>query len=168
MDIKKRLSEKGWKKRDISKAIKIIEKARANKHPKIKLLDKFVIWFSFAIAIIGNFIISITMIPFILAFDNLNLYFIVLIAGLSFGLLFELLIRSMWHFENKHHILFSTIISLIAIINFALIVTFSSNINKTLKVGYSPAAQNPILVGIAYAFAFILPYLIYQFFLKNK
>lgn len=168
MDIKKSLSEKGWKKKDINKAVKIIEKAKANKHPKIKILDKLVIWFSFAIAIIGNFIISIGMIPFILAFNKLNLYFIVIVEGLSFGLLLELLIRSIWHFEKKHHILFSTIIPLIAIINFALIVTVSSNINKTLKIGYSHVAQNPILVGIAYAFAFILPYLIYQFFLKNK
>ena len=33
--LEKRLAEKGWAKKDIAKAINLIEKAKQNKHPKI-------------------------------------------------------------------------------------------------------------------------------------
>ena len=45
-DLKNYLVEKGWKKSDINKTVKIIEQAKKNKHPKIKLLEKTVYWFS--------------------------------------------------------------------------------------------------------------------------
>ena len=57
-NVKKRLLEQGWNKKDINKTLKIIEKAKKHKHPHIKLLDKIVYWLSLLIAIIGNFIIS--------------------------------------------------------------------------------------------------------------
>ena len=132
------------------------------------MLDKAVIWLSFLIAIIGNFIISLGMIPFLISLDKLKLYFIVIIVGLSFGLLCELLIRSIWHFETKHHILFLTVIPLIAVVSFTLIPAVSSELNSLSGAQYFQIKQNPVFVGIAYAVAFILPYLTYQFFLKNK
>ena len=93
-EIKNKLVEEGWKKRDINKTIRIIEKAKENKHPKIKLLDKTVYWFSLLIAIVGNLIISISLIPVLLALKGQQLYFIIIVLGISFGLLFELLIRT--------------------------------------------------------------------------
>ena len=59
-DIKKYLSEKGWKKSDINKTLRIIEHAKKNKHPQIKVLDKLVYWFSLLIAILGNLLISVS------------------------------------------------------------------------------------------------------------
>ena len=164
-DIKKRLEQKGWSKKDISKTVRIIEQAKANKHPKIKILDKLVFWASLVIAIIGNFIISISLIPILLALNNLPLYIVLITLGVAFGLLFELLIRTIEHLEAKHHIFLGIIIPIIAIINVIIIVTFSNNLEKIINI---ENPHSPLLVGVIYAFAFMLPYLIYQLFLKNK
>ena len=164
-DIKKRLEQKGWSKKDISKTVGIIEQAKANKHPKIKILDKLVFWASLAVAIIGNFIISISLIPILLALNNLPLYIVLITLGVAFGLLFELLIRTIEHLEAKHHIFLGIMMPIIAIINVIIIVTFSNNLEKVINI-QNP--HSPLLVGVIYAFAFILPYLIYQLFLKNR
>ena len=164
-DIKKRLEQKGWSKKDISRAVRIIEQAKANKHPKIKILDKLVFWASLVVAIIGNFIISISLIPILLALNNLPLYIVLITLGVAFGLLFELLIRTIEHLEAKHHIFLGIIIPTIAIINVIIIVAFSNNLEKIINI---ENPHSPLLVGVIYAFAFMLPYLIYQLFLKNK
>ena len=164
-DIKKRLGQKGWSKKDISKTVRIIEQAKANKHPKIKILDMSVYWISLVIAIIGNFIISISLIPVLLALNNLPMYAVLITIGMSFGLLFELLIRTIEHLETKHHIFLGIMMPLIAIINVIIIVAFSNNLEKIINI---ENPHSPLLVGIVYALAFMLPYLIYQLFLKNK
>ncbi|MCH8328870.1 MAG: hypothetical protein IIB81_00580 [Nanoarchaeota archaeon] len=161
-NIKNRLIEKGWNKRDVSKTIKIIERAKKNKHPQIKILDKFVYWFSLLIAIIGNLIISISLIPVLLALKGLQLYLVIITLGLAFGLLFELLIRSIEHLETKHHILLGIMIPVIAVINFIII---SNNMKKLIGI---ENPQNPIIVGSVYAITFILPYIVYQVFLKDR
>ena len=161
-NIKNRLIEKGWNKRDVSKTIKIIERAKKNKHPQIKILDKFVYWFSLLIAIIGNLIISISLIPVLLALKGAQLYAVIITLGLAFGLLFELLIRGVENLETKHHLFLGIIIPIIAVINFIIV---SNNMKAFIGI---ENPQNPVLVGIVYAIAFMLPYISYQVFLKNR
>jgi len=160
-NVKKYLIEKGWNKSDVNKTIKIIESAKKNKHPKIKLLDKAVYWISLIIAIIGNFIISVALVPLLLALSGMRLYLIIITLGFAFGLLFELLIRGIEHLETKHHIFLSIIIPIITLINFIII---SNNIKKFIGI---ENPQNPIMTGAVYAIAFILPYISYQIFLKK-
>jgi len=161
-DIKNYLVEKGWKKSDINKTIKIIERAKKNKHPQIKVLDKFVYWFSLLIAIIGNLIISISLIPVLIVLQGLKLYLVIIALGLAFGLLFELLIRTIENLEIKHHLFLGTIIPIISIINFIII---SNNMKELIGI---ESQHNPIIIGAVYAIAFILPYISYQVFLKNR
>ena len=167
MDFKKRLLEKGWNKKEIDKAAKIIERAKAKKHPKIKILDKIVVWLSFIVAVMGNFMISLFMVPFLVFLNKSMLYFIAIIIGLAFGFLFELLIRSIRHFEAKRRILFLTVVPLIAVINFALINLVANNISKIFGVGYFQITQNTVIIGIVYTLAFISPYMFYQFLVKK-
>jgi hypothetical protein len=152
--------EKGWKSKHINHAVRTIEKAKANRHPKIKILDSSVYWISLFVAIIGNLIISISLIPVLLVLSKLPLYLILTTIGISFGLLFEILIRTIEHLQTKHHLFLGTIIPIIAIINIIVIVIFSNNFEKTIDI-QNP--HNPFLIGIVYAAAFILPYLTYQF-----
>ena len=164
-DIKKRLEQKGWSKKDISRTIKIIEQAKANRHPKIKMLDKSVYWISLLVAIIGNFIISISLIPILLALNNLPLYIVLITLGVSFGLLFELLIRTIEHLEAKHHVFLGVMMPIIAVINVVIIVTLSNNLEKIINI---ENPHSPLFAGIVYALAFMMPYLAYQLFLKGK
>ncbi|MCH8003221.1 MAG: hypothetical protein IH934_01205 [Nanoarchaeota archaeon] len=160
-NIKKYLVEKGWSKKDINKTIRIIEKAKKNKHPKIKVLDKFVYWFSLLITMIGNLIISISLIPVLITLKGQQLYLVIITLGFAFGLLFELLIRSIENLEIKHHLFLGIIIPIIAVINFIII---SNNMKKLIGI---ESPQNPIIIGAVYSIAFILPYIFYQIFLKK-
>ena len=159
-NLKNYLAEKGWSKGDINKTLKIIERAKKNKHPKIKLLDKAVYWLSLLLAITGNFIISVALIPELIALKGFQLYLIIITLGISFGLLFELLIRTI-ELQAKHHLFLGTIVPLLAVINFIII----SNSMKKLVGLENP--QNALLVGTVYAISFILPYAVYQIFLKE-
>ena len=163
-DIKKRLIEKGWKKEDINKTLGIIEKAKENKHPKIKILDKAVYWISLLIAVTGNFIISISLIPFLLALKSFQLYAAVITIGVSFGLLFELLIRTI-ELQTKHHIFLGIFIPVIAVVNVFMIVLFSNNFMQSINI-QNP--QNPLFVGAVYAIFFMIPYISYNAFLKDR
>ena len=161
-DIKNYLVEKGWKKSDINKTLKIIERAKKNKHPQIKVLDKFVYWFSLLIAIIGNLVISISLIPVLIVLKGPQLYLVIIALGLAFGLLFELLIRTIENLEIKHHLFLGIIIPIISIINFIII---SNNMKELIGI---ESPQDPIITGAVYTIAFILPYISYQVFLKNR
>ncbi len=160
--IRKYLSEKGWKRKDIESAIKIIRHAKKHKHPKIKLLDKAVYWISLAVAIAGNFIMSIALMPFLLALSGFRLFLFIIALGISFGLLFELLVRGIENLEAKHHIFLGIIIPVIATMNFIMV---SNNLKKLIGI---ESQQDPAIVGAVYSIAFILPYVSYRVFLKDK
>ena len=161
-NIRKYLSEKGWKKKDMESAIKIIRHAKKHKHPKIKLLDKAVYWISLVVAIAGNFIISIALMPFLLALSGFRLFLFITALGASFGLLFELLVRGIEGLEAKHHLFLGIIIPIVALVNFVII---SDNLKKLIGI---ESPHDPIIMGAVYGISFILPYLSYQVFLKNK
>jgi len=160
-NLKNYLAERDWSKGDINKTLKIIERAKKNKHPKIKLLDKAVYWLSLLLAITGNFVISIALIPELIALKGYQLYLIIITLGISFGLLFELLIRTIEHLNAKHHLFLGTVVPVLAVINFVII---SNNMKKLVGL---ENPQNPFVAGIVYALSFILPYAVYQIFLKE-
>ena len=160
-DIKNYLVEKGWKKSDINKTLKIIERAKKNKHPQIKVLDKFVYWFSLLIAIIGNLFITISLIPVLIVLKGPQLYLVIITLGFAFGLLFELLIRSIDNLETSHHLFLGIIIPIIAVINFIIVL---NNMKELIGI---QNFQDPIIIGSIYAIAFISPYIFYQLFLKK-
>ena len=162
--LKKRLKEKGWSAQDISKTVKIIKEAKEKKHPAIKFLDKFVYWAALAIAIIGNFIISIALIPSLMALKSTQLFLIIAALGISFGLLFELLIRSIEHLEARHHVFLGILMPSVALINIFIITLVSNNLVKIFKID-NP--HNPYIIGIVYAVAFISPFIFYKLIMKK-
>ena len=161
-NIRKYLLEKGWKRKDVESAIRIISHAKKHKHPKIKLLDKAVYWISLSVAIAGNFIISIALIPFLIALSGFRLFLFVIALGISFGLLFELLVRGIEGLEVKHHLFLGIIIPIVALASFVII---SNNLKKLIGI---ESPHDPIIVGAIYSISFILPYIIYHVFLKNR
>lgn len=161
-NIRKYLSEKGWKRRDIESAIKIIRHAKKHKHPKIKLLDKAVYWISLAVAIAGNFIISIALMPFLLALSGFRLFLFIITLGVSFGLLFELLVRGIEGLEAKHHLFLGITIPIVALANFVII---SDNLKKFIGI---ESPHDPTIAGAVYGISFILPYISSHIFLKNR
>ena len=162
--LKKRLKEKGWAEQEIDKTINIVREAKEGKHAAIKILDKAVYWLALVIAVIGNFIISVALIPPLMFLKSVQLFLVTMILGASFGLLFELLIRSIEHLEARHHIFLGILIPLIAIINVFIITLVANGFEKALNIN-NP--QNPFIVAVVYAFSFILPFAFYKLVLKK-
>ncbi len=154
------LKKKGWNKKEIDETLKLVEKAKRNKDHTIKLLDKAVFWIALMAAIVGNFVVAVALMPFLLAFEGLKLYFFVVVLGLVIGLSFELFIRSMAHLKKGHHLFFGFFIPLLALAN-GYLITFIANVAMPQNI------NDPIIVGIVYAIAFIIPYISYHLVLKE-
>ena len=164
MKIEGKLKKKGWTKKEINDTLKIFREAKNNKHPAIKFLDKSVYWIALIAAILGNFIISVVLIPFLLTLRDFQLYLVIVTIGLAFGLLFELLIRSITHLEARHHLFFGFLVPIVAIINVFIITNVANNLEKKLMI---ESAYNPLVVSVVYGAAFIIPYVFYRLFLKE-
>ena len=154
------LLKKGFSKKEAKKTLDIIQKAKENKSTKIKFLDALLYWFLLIVAIIGNAVISIILIPFLLAFKKIPLYFTIFILAAMFGLLFDQLIRSIENLENKHYIIAWIFIPALAIINTYYMTSFTNHLTETLEL--SVTYHSPILISITYVVAFILPYAIHN------
>lgn len=159
----KRLEKRGWEKKEISKAVEIIHNAKQLKSAENSFLGKRIYWVLLIIIIAANFAISIALIPVLIALSGMRLYFIVAMLGVIFGLLFELVIRSIEHLEKRHHIFLAVLIPFIALINLFIITNISNNFMTKLDLAN---LHNSFIVSTAYAVSFVLPYIIYRFVLK--
>jgi hypothetical protein len=132
------LLKKGFSKKEAKRTVEIIKKAKGKRSSKIRFLDSVIYWVLLMVAIVGNMVISIILIPFLLAFK------------------FEQLIREIEHIENKHQIIAWIFIPALAIINVYYMTSFANHLTETLKL---PLALNsPIIVSVIYVIAFIFPY----------
>ena len=159
----KRLEKKGWSKKEIENAVDIIKNTKENKPKDVKSLDKRIYWILLIVIITANFAISIALIPVLIALRGTLLYSILVLLGIVFGLLFEIVIRSIEHLEKRHHIFLAILIPLIALVNIFIISNFSNRLTKVLNLAN---IQNSMIIALVYAASFVLPYVVYRFVLK--
>ena len=165
-DLTERLKQKGWSDDDIYKAVAIIERGKQKKTKKSSFFDSIMYWLVLLVALIGNFIISIILIPFLVAMHGVSLYTIIIIIGFAFGAFFDLLIRDIEKVQNKDVIIAGIFLPLLALINVILMVNFSNNLQEV--IGLTNVPHNPIIIGSVYVASFILPYIIRSLFLYGK
>ncbi|MBD3310048.1 hypothetical protein GF351_02415 [Candidatus Woesearchaeota archaeon] len=156
--IEQKLRKKGWSEKDIQEALRIIKAGQKKKRPGVKLVDKIVYWAALFVAIIGNMVISLTLVPFLIALEGYSLYSIIAVLGLSFGFFFDLLIRDIEKLQTKHYIIAGLFIPGIAVVN-VLYMTLVANQWINL-LGIKTSLHNPVLIIILYVVAFMLPYFI--------
>ena len=161
----KRLEKRGWEKKEISKAVEIIQNAKKVKTVEGRFLEKRIYWILLVIIIAANFAISVALIPVLMALNGFLLYFIIAVLGIVFGLLFELVIRGIEHLQKHHHLILAVFIPLIALINIFVITRISNNLASELSLRNF---QNPLVMGAVYAVSFVLPYIFYRFVLKME
>ncbi len=162
-NLRKRLEKRGWHKQEIEKAIEIIKKAKQNKTKESLFLEKRIFWILLVVLIAANFSVSVALIPLLIALNGFLLYFAIVILGTVFGLVFELVIRTIEHLDNRHHLALAVLIPLTALVNIFLISGLSNDLAARLSL------QNfhfPFIIGLVYAVSFVLPYLVYRFVLK--
>lgn len=156
--LRKRLEEKKWAKTEIDKVLKVAEKARRSQS---RTLNHATLILSLSVIILGNILVSIALIPPLLSLDGVFLYGVIALVGLSMGLFFEILTRSI-DLDRQHHVAFSILMPSLALITVLVIVVYANALDFSLGIRNE---HNPYWISLTYALAFLLPYLYYKFFL---
>jgi hypothetical protein len=156
------LKEKGWTNEEIDHAENILDKA---KHHDV-FFSKIVFWSALLVIILGNIVVSLILLPFLILFQSWLLYGIFTLIALVMGSLYNFLITDIGHLEKKHHIIATIIIPIIAIINLVVIVLISNSFISKLAVNNTP--HNQWILSILFAVAFVLPFLFYKLWKKIK
>ena len=122
-------------------------------------------WLTLLVGLLGNFVISIILLFFMLIVQGFKLYLIIIIIGFAFGAFFNLLIRSIKNVENRNIIIGGSALLLLTLINTALITSFSNSLQQ--NIGLNNVQYSPIIISVAYTIAFGLPYFIFIFYSKE-
>jgi hypothetical protein len=160
-ETKKRLKDKGWEDEELIKAETELEEL--SKHDVH--FSKIVFWSALVVIIFANFVVSMVLIPFLVALQQIYIYFFIAVLGGVIGFLYNFLITDIGHLEKKHHIAAGIIIPVLAIINVIIVVLAANNFITELKVQNS--LHSPWLIASIFAGSFILPYLISKIFGKK-
>ena len=156
-----KLIQKGWSKAELNRAADIIAHAEESKSASMQFVEKLAFWVTLLVAILGNLIISVVMVPFLLLLSGAGLYFTVLIIGFTFGILFNVIIHYIEDLGEGQHIIAGAFIPALALINIYIITHFSNKLEVLLML--QTPAHSPFAVSITYVIAFILPYLLKHF-----
>jgi len=156
MGIEQRLKAKGWTDEEIQNAMQTMQSEKARFSKPTKELNKVLYWISLLIAILGNFVLAVAMIPILLFIGEVPLYFVLAIVGLSFGSLYNIIIRDIEFVDPKHHIIAGIFLPAISIILMFVVVRL---VNKlALRSPEIFIHQNIFLIPIIYVFFFMIPY----------
>lgn len=145
------LKEKGWSISEISR----VKLASAHSEQYDKHFSKIVFWSALLVIVFANVLVSLVLIPVLVALTDVLLYSIIIVLGGTMGFLYHFLIRDIGHLERKHHLSAGIIIPLLALMNLALVVLWSNQFIGTLGVKNEP--HNAWLLGVVFAAAFIVP-----------
>jgi len=156
MNIKEeRLREKGWSEEEIHHAKSIVKKIKKQrkKHPHKDLLGESVYWFLVA-AIIGSIIaLAYWTLPLFIFLPEKIFYPLLIIIGLSFGMLLWIVVKDLDHLEARHHAIISTLIPLTGGLSFSIILGKYSELANSLGTDY-----NILSITLIFIFSYAAPY----------
>jgi hypothetical protein len=152
------LAHKGWSHAEIQKTLDVVKRAEAAKGFGLRFLEGTLFYVALAIFIIGNFVLSVVLVPFLILVKGFWLYLTILLFGATFGILFTLVLRYIERLNPGQHIIAGIFIPAIALINMYLIAYFSNQLEVLLQLPIVP--HSPAVVSMVYVIAFIAPFLV--------
>ncbi|MBI4439613.1 hypothetical protein HY638_01450 [Candidatus Woesearchaeota archaeon] len=153
-----------WSREEVNKTVEILMRSKQKKSRLVRFLDEVVYITAFIVALLINFVISVVLVPIMLVFSGFWLYVLIIILALSFGFLFDILMRDIESLQFRHHLINSIVIPGIAIINLIIVGTVANLMEADLRLNNVP--HSPILEGVVYAVFFVLPYVYHHFYKK--
>lgn len=155
------LEKSVWGKKSIDRTVKGIIFAKQRKSLHIKWLDKNLIWLIILIAIIGSFFTAFGVLPLLFVLKGALSYGALGFIGIIMGILFEFLIANLESIEKHHHLAILLIIPIISVVNFILVIQGVESHGINLSI-------NSVIGGIVYSVFFLMPYVVYEFYMKNR
>jgi len=159
--VRQSMLEKGWEEKDIAKAEQILySKETQQKHEDyLRKVNPLVYWMGLLIAIVGNMLLAVFLIPFFIILSSLQLLAVIATMGLVFGAMFNFLLRDIEHVDYKHHIIAGVFLPVLALITIFVVVNLSTVLAAIMK---TPIHHNMWLISLIYVVAFTLPYAVYK------
>lgn len=154
MDINaERLREKGWSEAEIKHAQKIVSKAKRHKHPHQDLLNETIFWGMLTLAAGTMVAVTYWIIPLFIFSSSSILYPIIIIIGLTFGVLISHVLKDLDHLKLHHHVILIATLPITGIISFLGIL---GKIDDAVLLGGT--VHNVLLSSIIFIISFLLPY----------
>ena len=166
-DLLTRLKKRGWTETEIKKAMEIMYSKKARESHQAPRMNRILYWTALVLAIIGNFLVCVALIPILLVISDITLVAVIFLIGISFGTLFTILIKDIEHVDPKHHVIAGLFLPALAIIIMYVTVRLTNQIvaKQTASVFLQ---QNNVLIPMVYVIAFMLPYLISMFYAYRR
>jgi len=155
--LKKLLVKKGWSSRDVEKTIRVLGRAHEKKSQKIILLDKLVLWVGLLLVILGNFIVSVVLVPFLLILSGIWLYVSLLFIAASFGFVVNVVAMYIEKIEREHVLIMGVLMPAIALITVYIITFLANRLEVLLQLG--TPLHNPTMIALVYTVGFMMPYM---------
>ncbi|MBT7903350.1 hypothetical protein HN587_05795 [Candidatus Woesearchaeota archaeon] len=162
------LMEKGWSSNEVDGALSRLYsednhpeamKTHHQRFSNVHDLNPVIYWAVLIIAIIGNFIIALVFIPFLMMLTSVQILVILSVMGLIFGAMFNLLLKDIEKIDYKHHIVAGVFIPMMAAVTIFVVVSIANNLSRVIQL---EIIQNPFLVTFVYVISFSAPYIIYK------
>lgn len=156
--MKEKIAKKPWPVHIKKRTIEALERAKTKKTPKLLFLDELVYFVLLFLGIIGNFIISVVLVPFMLVLSGIYLYITLFIIGLAFGALINVMLIEIHKIEQRVHIMPGVLMAALALINVYIMARLANLLMIKLHL-YTPQ-HSPIILSTSYVLAFLIPHFI--------
>jgi hypothetical protein len=163
--MRKRLAKKGWTKEEIVAAEHTIIRAENSKHHKIKATQGWMFWLTLMTGVLGACILTLAMLPILVAGTPGQGVFIALTFGFLLGLLMLYISKRMHWLGQKNHLSMALIVPLAGVASFVLVALRVNEFNSLAGIHYM---HEPFLLGFMFFLGYLTPYAVYTAFHKIK
>jgi len=148
-----------WEDHHVEKTLHILHKAETNKHPRLKMLEEALAWGALAITGLANVVISLALIPFLVATPFHVTLLAVVLFGVSFGTLIDFVARDIDSLMGHHYLIVSAFLPIVATIS---IMVVANAVKKIAEVITPVDNFNPLLLVLVYVVSFSAPHFVYK------
>jgi len=135
---------------------RLLKHRKEHKKGLSERLDRLVYWTSLFVLALFNIIACFFLVPLMLITQSYLLYFTLGVFGLSFGVLFNMLIMGIEHLDSHHGTIAAIFIPFLAIIDVLIILAIGEKMKALSGV---IMFSSPVFIMIFVA-AFVLPYMV--------
>ena len=143
-----------WERKKVGE---IYAAGEAKKSPFIRFLDAIIYWVIIVVTILGNFVLSLIMVPVLVVFTSGSLVAATAVLALAFGILMHVIAIEVEHLQKTHFVIFEILIPVLALINIYIITRLSNRLTELMEIQVS---HSPVLVSVVYVIAFTAPHLV--------
>ncbi|MEK6874984.1 MAG: hypothetical protein AABX52_04515 [Nanoarchaeota archaeon] len=151
-----KLRSKGWTPDEIAQALRVMTEAQSQKTDLVRFMDRIVYWALLFAILVGNFVISIMIIPFIVFAPQIFLYPMVFLIAATFGALYDLILFDINKIEGVKQFMSGLLLPSLALINIIISIRLAYILASI--IGIQLNVYMPVLIGVVYVSGFMAPF----------